>query len=835
MQTRSSSKFIGEPSTNPIFTNLKRRNRRCSKPRVKPFSLEETLVVMMADQRTMAELLRAPTEDLLRACPHHGFTELHQIDTFYNGLNPSDQDSLNSAASGNLLERSAHDVLKIIENESKVCNSRNKPIVSQVKASNVDSSEIASVVSSVVTSAMTAIPGHLGASINLMPLSIWKELSLPELTPTRIILELADQSTNRPAGIAEDVFVKVGKFYFLTNFVVLDYVVDPRVPLILERPFLRTGRALIDVYGEELTLRVDDEAITFKVGQTSKYSYNDAKPINQMDVIDVACEEYVQEVLGFSEIPKSGNPTPTLEPTIASSSPTFTFSEGKGDILYLKKLLNEDPSPNLPPMKNEDLKQVDAIMIKPSIKEPPKLKIKELLSHLEYAFLEGIDKLPVIISKELKDEEKSALLKVLKSHKRAIAWKISDIKGIDPYFCTYKILIEDDFKPRFNIKEGPWVSPIYCVTKKGGMTVIEKEDNELIPTRCSLGATKDQTFSAYTLCEQDYDGCSSTLHYDRKRVTSRSILLLQEFDVIIHDKKGAKNLAADHLSRLENPHQDELEKKEITKTFPLETLGMSSQQKKKFFRDVKHYFWDDPYLFSIYADQVIRRCVHSQESDDILTACHNGPIRGHYDANYTAKKSWISVFIVRLFIEMPMNWSHGENWASWFDKLDDALWAFCIAFKTPVGCTPYKLVYGKACHLPIELEHKAYWCLKHYNFDLKTAGDQQKVQLNELNELRDQAYENSLIYKEKTKKIHDSKIKNRAFNIGDRVLLFNSRLKIFSEKLKTRWTGPFLVAQVFLYGTVELSQPDGPNFKVNGHRLKHYFGGDIPQLVVLDL
>nr|GEU55587.1 reverse transcriptase domain-containing protein [Tanacetum cinerariifolium] len=118
-----------------------------------------------------------------------------------------------------------------------------------------------------------------------------------------------------------------------------------------------------------------------------------------------------------------------------------------------------------------------------------------------------------------------------------------------------------------------------------------------------------------------------------------------------------------------------------------------------------------------------------------------------------------------------------ENHASWSEKLEDALWAFKIAYKTPIGCTPYKLFYGKSCHLPIELEHKAYWALKHVNFDLKITGDHQKLQLNEL---RDQAYENSLIYKEKTKKLHDSKIKNRIFNVGDRVLLFNSRLKIFS-------------------------------------------------------
>ncbi|GJU78042.1 reverse transcriptase domain-containing protein [Tanacetum coccineum] len=155
----------------------------------------------------------------------------------------------------------------------------------------------------------------------------------------------------------------------------------------------------------------------------------------------------------------------------------------------------------------------------------------------------------------------------------------------------------------------------------------------------------------------------------------------------------------------------------------------------------------------------------------------------------------------------------GENRASWSDKLEDALWAFRTAFKTPIRCTPYKLVYEKAYHLPIELEHKAYWALKHCNFDLKTAGDHRKVQMNELNELHDQAYENSSIYKEKKKKIHDFKIRNRVFNVGDRVLLFNSRLKIFSGKLKTHWTRLFTVTQVFPYGTVELSSTNGPNFK----------------------
>nr|GFB56853.1 reverse transcriptase domain-containing protein [Tanacetum cinerariifolium] len=151
----------------------------------------------------------------------------------------------------------------------------------------------------------------------------------------------------------------------------------------------------------------------------------------------------------------------------------------------------------------------------------------------------------------------------------------------------------------------------------------------------------------------------------------------------------------------------------------------------------------------------------------------------------------------------------GENRALWSDKLEDALWAFRTAYKTSIGCTPYRLVYSKACHLPLELEHKAYWALKHANFDLRTA--------------------------ERTKKLHDDKIKNRIFNVGGQVLLFNSRLKIFSGKLKSHWSGPFTIAEIYLYGTAKLTHPDGCNFKVNCHRLKHYHGGDPPPLEISDV
>ncbi|GJT49325.1 reverse transcriptase domain-containing protein [Tanacetum coccineum] len=241
----------------------------------------------------------------------------------------------------------------------------------------------------------------LGTSINLMPISVWNRLSLPELTPTRMTLELTNRSVSYPVGVAEDVFVKVGKFHFPADFVIVDYDVDPRVPLILERPFLRTARELIDVHGEELTLRVNDEAITFNVGHTSRYSYRyDDELVNRIDVIDVTCEEYAQEVLRFSDSSKSGNPTPSLDPIITTSSPSLTpFEEGdfvleeieacltsdsiplgiddadfdpEGDILLLEKLLNDDPSSPLPP---KELHFKELKMIKSSIDDSPPLDV----------------------------------------------------------------------------------------------------------------------------------------------------------------------------------------------------------------------------------------------------------------------------------------------------------------------------------------------------------------------------------------------------------------------------------------------------------------------------
>ncbi|GJT79917.1 reverse transcriptase domain-containing protein [Tanacetum coccineum] len=678
--------------------------------------------------------------DLLRACPHHGFSELHQLDTFYNALNSNDQDSLNSAAGGNFLDKMPRDCLRIIKSKSKVHNSRNKPVVAKVSSSTStpgiypDVAELKDMVKALLlekknqTQALTPVkaveescvtcggthsyrncpatdgnvyrdniqeyvsqaatanfnqgnsgyrapiankirppgsgtlPGNtitnpkidlkgittrsgvayqgptipttsspskvverepevtkdklcndekqrekdndqvekiykifqdmsfeisLADALILMPkfASTLKALignkeklsemartplnsirfgtviltsyskkqgdSLPELTPTCMTLELADRSITKPIGIAEDVYLKVGKFKFPADFVVVDFDADPRVPLILGRSFLKTGRALIDVYKGELTLRVGKEAITFNLDQTSRYSSNyDEMTANRIDVIEMACEEYSQEVLGFSDVIASGNPTPYYDPIVSTSSPTLTpfgdsdflleevdaflaleddptspevdesYYDSEGDILLLESFLNNDPSPppnqeNYLPEIRKELKICEAKTDKSSIDEPPEVELKDLPPHLEYAFLEGDNKLPVIIAKDLSVEEKAALIKVLKSHKRAIAWKLSDIKGINPEFCTHKILMEEDYKPAvqhqrrvnpkihdvikkeveklldagliYPISDSPWVSPVHCVPKKGGFTVIENDENELIPTRLVTG------------------------------------------------------------------------------------------------------------------------------------------------------------------------------------------------------------------------------------------------------------------------------------------------------------------------------------------------------------
>nr|GEV41716.1 reverse transcriptase domain-containing protein [Tanacetum cinerariifolium] len=810
---------------NNSSVTISRRRYKRRTPNIVKFELRTIVeVALMADNRTMEELLQAPTEgdsarvwydkeapnsiltwedlvnkllnqffppsktthlkneisrftqrfeetfgeawerfkEIIRACPHHRFIELAQIDTFYNGLNDNDQDSLNTAAGGNLLSKTTREALQIIEKKSKVRYSRNKPNVSRMNMNSkendskmddridkladeiltlvdiftkkvVTPASVKAVEESCVTcgephayyncsntnsnqpSVCVATEGEMkaitirnyvaseGPSIPTLKMVVEREtnetmdkeqtnfqgstahiqppvtlilepgvskslpksnipyhsrlndqklrkkatnqmekffqifqdlhfdisfadalflmprfsstikslltnkdklfelakipfnencsamliknlpeklgdlgkfliprdfprmdLSLPELTPTRMTLELEDRSITHLKGVAEDVFVKVGKFHFLTDFVVIDFEANPRVPLILGRSFLRIGRALIDVYREEITLRVNEEAVTFYLNQTTRYSstYDDLL-VNRIDIIDVAREESFLGHAGFyrrfiQDFSKIARPMTHL---LKKETP-FVFSKYCIDAFEtLRKKLTE----------------------------------ASILVVLDW-------NLPF---EHMCDASDFAVGAVLGQRK---------MKHFQPIHYASKIMTK--------------VQICYTTTEKEMLDVVyayEKFRPYLVLSK-SIVYTDHSTLK-YHLGKQD----------DKPRLIWW-VFLLQEFDIIIRDKKRTENLTAYHLSKLENPHKDVFENKDINANFPLETLGMSSQQKKKFFKDVKHYFWDDPFIFWICADQIIRWCVHGKETYDILKSCHEGPTEGNHSANFTAKK-----------------------------------------------------------------------------------------------------------------------------------------------------------------------------------------------------
>nr|GEU90690.1 DNA-directed DNA polymerase [Tanacetum cinerariifolium] len=835
----------------------------------------------------------------------------------------------------------------------------------------------------------------LGASINLMPLSTWKKLRLLTLNDTKMVLELADRTILKPTGVAENVFVKVGKFYFPADFVVLDFIADPCVPLILGRPFLSTAHALIDVYEGEIILRYDEQSLTLKCGDTPLISYNNFQSLNKVNLIDATCEAYSQEVLGFSNDVANDNSTPYFKLIVSNLSQNLTpfdesdfllfeeadafiavddepispkidatYYDPEGDILILEALLNSDPEPLPPnqkdyfPTVHKDLKVIEPKNDKSSDDEPPEVELKELPPHLEYAFL------------------------VLKSRKKAIAWKLTDIKGIDPEFCSHKILLEDDYSsmvqsqrkvnPKIHdvikkeveklldagliypISDSPWIlneatrkdhfplpfmdqmlerlvgNEYYCFLDgfSGYFQIpIDLKDQEKTTFTCPYGtfAYKRMPFG---LCNAPgtFQRCMMAIFHDMIEQTME--VFMDDFSVFGNSFSTCLTNLEKMLKRCEDTKlalswekSHFMVKEGIVLGHKISKKGIEVDKAKIKEKLTKASIliapnWDQPFELMCDAGDFTVGAVLGQRIEKHFRPIHYASkTMTQAESNYTTtEKEMLAVvyafekFRSYLIMNKSIVYTNHSALKYLFSKKNAKARKLStssqLATVDPPGDTtepttlpkrfltqgidfmgPFPSSKGNKCilvavdYLSKWVEAKAlptndarvvvkflkslfsrfetpkaiisdrgahfcndqfakvmskYGALKHANFDLKTAGDHRKLQLNELNELRDQAYENSLIYKERTKKLHDAKIKNRIFNIGDQVLLFNSRLKIFSGKLKSRWSGPFTVAEVYLYGTAKLVHADGSNFKVNCHRLKHYHIRDTPPMEIPD-
>nr|GEZ74487.1 reverse transcriptase [Tanacetum cinerariifolium] len=761
-------------------------------------------------------------------------------------------------------------------------------------------------------------------SINLMPLSIWKKLRLPTPNDTKMVLKLADRTISKPTGVAENVFVKVGKFYFPADFVVLDFVADPRVPLILGRPFLSTAHVLIDVYEGEIILRHDDQSLTLKCGDTPSISYNNFQSLNKVDLIDATCEEYSQEVLGFADVISNQKrlkillnkvdlidatceeysqevlgfsdvvsdevSMPYYEPIVSNSSQNLTpFNESdfllmeeadafiaihdelislefnatyydpEGDILILEALLNNDLKP--PSNQKDYFSSVrkDLKVIEPknqsSDDEPPEVELKELPPHLEYAFLVFLDMRDFIVDlSRIFQRYQDPIPTFLEKNSPFIFSNecIQAFRTLKEKLTEASILIAPNRDQPFELmcdasdyaigdvlgqRVEKHFRPIYYASK----TMNQAETNYTTTEKEMLAVVYAfEKFRSYLIMNKSIVYTDhSALKYlfakkDAKARLLRWILLLQEFDFKVIDTKGAENYATDHLSRLENPYKNVFDPKEINETFLLESLNKIAHQDPStpWFADFVNY----------HAGNFIIKA--GQEAIDILNACHSGPTEGHYGANYTTKKVFKTVDYLSKWVEakaLPTNdtrvvvrflKSLFSRFGTPKEIIRDRGTHFCNDQFARVMSK-----YGVTHHLSTAYHPQTSGKVKVTNRGMKRIlkSDDRKLQLNELSELRDQAYENSLIYKERKKKLHDAKIKNRIFNVGDQVLLFNSRLKIFSGKLKFRWSGPFTIAEIYSYGTAKLVHPDGCNFKVNCHRLKHYYGGNPPPLEIPDV
>nr|GFA04470.1 reverse transcriptase domain-containing protein [Tanacetum cinerariifolium] len=694
-----------------------------------------------------------------------------------------------------------------------------------------------------------------------MLLSVWEGLSLPELTPTCMTLELADRLVSKPIGIAKDVSFKVGVFHFSADFVVVDFEPDPRVSLILGRCFLKTKVELKDLpHHLEYVFLEGDNKLPVIIAKELRSEEKSAL-INVLKSYKRAIAWKLSDILGgFIVVENEEN----------ELIPTRLVTRWRMCIDYRK--LNEATRKDHFPLPFMDQ------------------MLERLAENEYYCFLNGFSgyfQIPI----DPRDQEKttftahmallppvaclSARFSVFQRCMLAIFYDMVE-KTVEVFMDNFSVFgnsfenclsrfdkmlqrCEDTNlslnweKSHFMVKEGivlgHKISKNGIVVDRAKVDVIAKLPHpatvkgirsflghagfyrRIIQDFSKISRLMTHLLEKYTPFVFSKD-CIQAFQTLKKKLTEAPILIAPNWDLSFelmcdasdfamvqswgNDMRNTSSLFTMLIIRLLSISlQKRMLRQDCSGGFCCSkslisrgnfiVKGMTSQQKNKFFNDVKHYFCDDPFLFKIYADQLIRRCVHGKEALDILEACHNGPTGDIMGINFMGPflssrgnkyilvavdylSKWVEVkalptndarvvckFLKSLFARFGSPRAIISDRGTHFcnDQFSKVMLKYGVthrlstayhpqtsgqvevsnrAYKTPIGCTPYKHVYGKACHLPIELEDKAYWALKHANFNLYVAGDHRKVQLNELNEIRDQAYENSLIYKERTKK-----------------------------------------------------------------------------------